>query len=191
MAFSKYSASIFICTRAHDPSCWIAFSLTFAGQMRERIFHQLLMIAHTFLAHFDDPFCKPLASRHGLSVARKRTAGFLESIPGRVKCRPQNRDRFWIKELSARNGVIDIGHHFASGTSRGKTNATAKPICRRPFKDEAHHIVRLCRGAVGNVDYLSDLFLTDRSGEGEMRRARGQVDNIRTMPRLGLAGRGS
>jgi hypothetical protein len=78
----------------HDPSGWIALSLVFAGQMSSRIFHQPLMIAHTFLAHFDDPFCKPLASCH---VARKWIAGFLESIPRRVKCRSQNRDRLWIK----------------------------------------------------------------------------------------------
>jgi hypothetical protein len=55
----------------HDPSGWIALSLVFTGQMSSRIFDQPLMIAHTFLAHFDDPFCKPLASCHGLSVARK------------------------------------------------------------------------------------------------------------------------
>jgi hypothetical protein len=55
------------------------------------------MIAHAFLAHFDDPFCEALASRHGLSVARKWTARFLESIPSRVKCRSQNCDRLWIK----------------------------------------------------------------------------------------------
>src|ERR1700730_10963547 len=55
------------------------------------------MIARTFLAHFDDPFRKPVTSCHGVPVARKWTAGFLESIPGRVKCRSQNRDRLRIK----------------------------------------------------------------------------------------------
>jgi hypothetical protein len=91
LAFSKYSASIFICTWRTTPQ------VGFCRSTRERIFHQPLMIAHTFLAHFDDPFCEALASRHGLSVARKWTARFLESIPSRVKCRSQNCDRLWIK----------------------------------------------------------------------------------------------
>jgi hypothetical protein len=71
------------------------------------------------------------------------------------------------KELSRRNGIIDTGHHPPGGTSREKTNATTKPICRRPFSDEPHDIVRLSRGAVGNVYYQLTYFL--RIGPGKVK----------------------
>jgi hypothetical protein len=178
----------------HDPSGWIALSLVFTGQMSSRIFDQPLMIAHTFLAHFDDPFCKPLASCHGLSVARKWTAGFLESTPGRVKCRPQNCDRLWIKGVvpKERNNRHWPSPSWQHRRARGGERHRHADSCRRSPSATGRTTLCACAGgAVGNVYYQSELFLTDRSAEGEMRRAREQVDSTRRMPRLGPAGRGS
>jgi hypothetical protein len=57
------------------------------------------MIAR-ILAHFDDPFCNPLASCHGLSVALKWTAGFLESTQAASNAAPKIATASGSKELS-------------------------------------------------------------------------------------------
>jgi hypothetical protein len=72
MAFSKYSASIFIVRGARPLRLDCPLTLPRVGQTRDRVYHWVLMVAHSFLAHFDDPFCKPFTSCHRLSVARKR-----------------------------------------------------------------------------------------------------------------------
>jgi hypothetical protein len=183
----------FHCARCTTPQVGLpSLSLSFAGQMRERIFHQPLMIAHAFLAHFNDPFCKPFASCHGLSVARKPTTGFLESIPRRVKCRSQNRDRLWIKGTLSKEWS---NRHRPSPSRRDRRigGIRTPPPSRSVVDRLATGRMTLCAeaaGIVGNVDYQPDVFLTDRFGAGEMRRVRGQVDNIRTTPWLGPAGRG-
>src|SRR6478736_9650417 len=60
------------------------------------------MVAHALLAHLNDPFCKPFTGCRGLSLTRKRTAGFLKNVPRRVKRRiargPQGHHERFVLE---------------------------------------------------------------------------------------------
>jgi hypothetical protein len=79
----------------HDPPGWnYPLALPFAGQMRERVFHQTLMVARALLAHFDDPFCKPFTGCRGLSVTRERAARLSFAVIGApAACAPHIRLR--------------------------------------------------------------------------------------------------
>jgi hypothetical protein len=112
-------------------------TLPFVGQMRDRVFYQALMIAHTFLAHFDDPFCKPFTGCRGMSLTRKRTAGFLKNVPRRVKRRCQNRDRLWIKAVpKERNNRHSPSPKWRHRRSFGKT--------KRLLRTDPADIVSVC-----------------------------------------------